>query len=70
MDNKDLQEVIDSIMQAMLLMEARINKNFEELRNDVSELKNNVKEMGFDIKQIRLNQEKQDFEIDKIKRIM
>lgn len=63
MDNKDFQEVIDSIIQAMLLMEERINKNFEEL-------KDNVEEMGFDIKQIKLNQEKQDFEIDKIKRIM
>ena len=29
MNNKELQEVVDSILQAMLLMEERINKRFD-----------------------------------------
>ena len=31
MENKELQEVVDVILQALLEMEERLNKNFDEI---------------------------------------
>ena len=70
MEDKELQEVVDAILQAMLEMGKRIDENFKGLRKEVSELEDGVREIGFDIEQIKLDQDRRNFEIEKIKRSM
>lgn len=70
MEDKELQEVVDAILQALLEMGKRIDENFKELRKAVNKLEDGVREIGFDIEQIRLDQDRQNFEIEKIKRSM
>lgn len=39
MENKELQEVIDAILQALLEMEERFNKKFDEINEKIGGIK-------------------------------
>ena len=75
MNNNELQEVVDSILQAMLLMEERINKKmdamdkkfddrFDKLEAKVEDLEETVLDMGI----VKATVDKHDHDIKKLKR--
>lgn len=75
MNNNELQEVVDSILQAMLLMEERINKKmdamdkkfddrFDKLEAKVEDLEEAVLDMGI----VKATVDKHDHDIKKLKR--
>ena len=77
MNNEELQEVVDSILQAMLSMEERINKKFEavdkrfdemddrfdKLEAKVEKIEGDVLDMGI----VKATVDKHDYDIKKIK---
>jgi hypothetical protein len=69
MDSKDLQEVVDSILQAMLLMEERINKRFDAVNEKLEIMSEDIEDIKSDIKIIGGTMDKQDRRIKKIERI-
>lgn len=46
MENKELQEVIDVILQALLEMEERFNKKFDEIDKWFDKIENKKQRMG------------------------
>ena len=77
MNNEELQEVVDSILQAMLSMEERINKKFEavdkrfdemgdrfdRLEAEVEKIEGDVLDMGI----VKATVDKHDYDIKKLK---
>lgn len=77
MNNKELQEVVDALLQGMSAMEERLNKKFDEIndRFDAMEAKaenieENIKEVQADLKIVTGKMEKQDLELKRLKRAM
>lgn len=75
MDNKDLQEVVDAILQAMLLMEERINKRFDtmdgrfdKLEAKMEDVEDRLKDIQADTMIVTGKVDKQGREIDRLKR--
>lgn len=68
MNNKELQEVVDSILQAMLLMEERINKKFDAINARLETMGEDIEDIKADIKIISGTTEKQDRRIKKLER--
>ena len=80
MNNEELQEVVDSILQAMLSMEERINKKFEavdkrfdeiddkldRLETKIEKIEGDVLDMGI----VKATVDKHDYDIKKIKSAM
>lgn len=69
MDNKELQEVIDSILQAMLLMEERINKKFDAVNEKIDLMSEDIADIKSDVKIITGTLDKQDRRIKKLERM-
>ena len=69
MDNKELQEVVDSILQAVLLMEERINKKFDAVNEKLEVMSEDIADIKSDIKIINGTMDKQDRRIKKIERL-
>ena len=75
MDNKDLQEVVDAILQAMLLMEEKINKRFDTMDDRFDKLEAKMEDVEDRLKDIQADTmivtgkvDKQGREIDRLKR--
>ena len=75
MENKDLQEVVDSIVQAMLLMEERINKKFDtmddkfnKLASEIEDIKEDIKDIKSDMTIVTAKVDKQGREIERLKK--
>ena len=72
MNNKELQEVVDSILQAMLLMEERINKKMDAMDkkfdNRFDKLEAKVEEAVLDMGIVKAAVDKHDHDIKKLKR--
>lgn len=75
MNNKDLQEVVDAILQAMVSMEERINKKFEAIDDRFDKLEERVENIEEDIKDIKSDMtivaakvDKQGREIERLKK--
>lgn len=72
MNNKELQEVVDSILQAMLLMEERINKKMDAMDkkfdNRFDKLEVKVEEAVLDMGIVKATVDKHDHDIKKLKR--
>ena len=77
MDSKDLQEVVDAILQAMLSMEERINKKFDAIDDRFDKLEARVENIEEDLKDIKSDMmiitakaDKQGREIERLKKAM
>lgn len=72
MNNNELQEVVDSILQAMLLMEERINKKMDAMDkkfdNRFDKLEAKVEEAVLDMGIVKATVDKHDHDIKKLKR--
>lgn len=72
MNNKELQEVVDSILQAMLLMEERINKKMDAMDKKFDDrfdkLEAKVEEAVLDMGIVKATVDKHDHDIKKLKR--
>lgn len=72
MNNKELQEVVDSILQAMLLMEERINKKMDVMDKKFDDrfdkLEAKVEEAVLDMGIVKATVDKHDHDIKKLKR--
>ena len=69
MNNKELQEVVDSILQAMLLMEERINKKFDAVNERLDVMSEDIADIKSDIKITTGTLDKQDRRIKKLERM-
>ena len=77
MDNKALQDVVDAIMQGMVSMEERLNKRFDaiddrfdKLEARIESLEDNVKDIQADMMIVTGKIDKQEREINRLKRAM
>lgn len=77
MDNKALQDVVDAIMQGMTSMEERLNKRFDaiddrfdKLEARMESLEENVKDIQADMMIVTGKIDKQEREINRLKRAM
>ena len=70
MENKELQEVVEAITDAILAMEERINKRFDKVENGLESLEEEVKGVRLDINIIEAKTKKQEFDINRIKNAM
>lgn len=77
MENKDLQEVVNAIMQGMTSMEERLNKRFDtiddrfdKLEARVENLEETVKDIQADMMIVAGKIDKQEREINRLKRVM
>lgn len=70
MENKELQEVVEAITDAILAMEERINKRFDKVENGLESLEEEVKGIRLDINIIEAKIKKQEFDISRIKNAM
>lgn len=70
MENKELQEVVEAITDAILAMEERINKRFDKVEDRLESLEEEVKGVRLDINIIEAKTKKQEFDINRIKNTM
>lgn len=77
MENKDLQEVVNAIMQGMTSMEERLNKRFDAIDDRLDKLEariESIEESGKDIQADMMivtgKIDKQEREINRLKRAM
>ena len=73
MTNEELQEVVDSILQAMLSMEERINKKFDAVDDRFDKLEAKIEKIEGDILDmgiIKATVDKHDYDIKKLKNAM
>lgn len=70
MENKELQEVVEAITDAILTMEERINKRFDKIEDRLESLEEEVKGVRLDINIIEAKTKKQEFDINRIKNAM
>ncbi len=70
MENKELQEVVEAITDAILAMEERINKRFDKVEDRLESLEEEVKGVRLDINIIEAKTKKQEFDINRIKNAM
>lgn len=70
MENKELQEVVEAITDAILAMEERISKRFDKVEDRLESLEEEVKGVRLDINIIEAKTKKQEFDINRIKNAM
>lgn len=77
MDNKDLQEVVNAIMQGMISMEERLNKRFDaiddrfdKLEARIENLEESAKDIQADMMIVTGKIDKQEREINRLKKAM
>lgn len=77
MENKDLQDVVSAIMQGMVSMEERLNERFDaiddrfdKLEARFESLEENVKDIQADMMIVTGKIDKQEREINRLKRAM
>lgn len=70
MENKELQEVVEAITDAILAMEERINKRFDKVEDRLESLEEEVNGVRLDINIIEAKTKKQEFDINRIKNAM
>lgn len=77
MDSKDLQEVVDAILQGMASMEDRLNKRFDAIDDRFNKLEARIENVEEAIKDVQADMmiitgkvDKQGRDIDRLKRAM
>lgn len=70
MENKELQEVVDAITDAILAMEQRINKRFDEVEDRLESIEDELNGVRLDMDIIEAKTRKQEFDIKRIKSTM
>lgn len=70
MENKELQEVVDAITDAILAMEQRINKRFDKVEDRLEAIEDEINGIRLDMDIIEAKTKKHDFDIKRIKSAM
>ncbi len=70
MENKELQEVVDAITDAILAMEQRINKRFDTVEDRLEAIEDEINGISLDVDIIEAKTKKHDFDIKRIKSAM
>lgn len=70
MENKELQEVVDAITDAILAMEQRINKRFDTVEDRLEAIEDEINGISLDVDIIEAKIKKHDFDIKRIKSAM
>lgn len=70
MENKELQEVVDAITDAILAMEQRINKRFDTVEDRLEAIEDEINGINLDVDIIEAKTKKHDFDIKRIKSAM
>ena len=73
MTNEELQEVVDTILQAMLSMEERINKRFDAVDDRFDKLESKIEKIEGDILDmgiVKATVDKHDYDIKRLKNVI